>query len=178
MTSFWLWVCAGCAASAAVGFSFTRFAVASLPKFHAVDPGSIPVWGEMPEGIRSPEPAAAVVSVVRERPAAARRDPPGEPSAPVVSAAPRPHVTPRKTAVAKRRAAPTRMPAPTAPEPEAAKLALWARQIRAGERKMSIATDGCRVTWNRTCKHGHPTWLVRLGYLERPRPPYPRHTPR
>jgi hypothetical protein len=58
-----------------------------------------------------------------------------------------------------------RPPAPTAPEPEREKLELWARQIRAGERKMSVATDGCRVTWNRTCKHGHPTWLVHLGYL-------------
>jgi hypothetical protein len=57
-------------------------------------------------------------------------------------------------------------------------LALWARQIKAGERKMTIATDGCRVTWSRTCKHGHPSWLVRLGYLKRPRPPVARHTPR
>ena len=47
------------------------------------------------------------------------------------------------------------------------KLALWASQVKAGERKMSIATDGCRVTWNRTCKHGHPSWLVHLGYLRR-----------
>jgi hypothetical protein len=51
------------------------------------------------------------------------------------------------------------------PEPAPEKLELWARQIRAGERKMSLATDGCRVTWNRRCKHGHPTWLVELGYL-------------
>ena len=53
---------------------------------------------------------------------------------------------------------------------------LWARQIKAGERKMSIATDGCRVTWNRTCKHGHPSWLVHLGYLKRHQ--LPRHNPR
>jgi hypothetical protein len=59
-------------------------------------------------------------------------------------------------------------PAPTTPQPQAEKLALWARQIQTGQRKMSIATDGCRVTWNRTCKHGHPSWLVHLGYV-RPR---------
>jgi hypothetical protein len=62
-------------------------------------------------------------------------------------------------------AAPHPYPAPTAPEPDPAKLALWARQVKAGERKMSLATDGCRVTWDRRCKHGHPTWLVQLGYL-------------
>jgi hypothetical protein len=58
-----------------------------------------------------------------------------------------------------------RPPAPTTLEPDHEKLELWAGQIRAGERKMSVATDGCRVTWNRTCKHGHPTWLVHLGYV-------------
>ena len=56
--------------------------------------------------------------------------------------------------------------APTAPEPPARQLRMWARQVESGERKMSIATDGCRVTWNRHCKHGHPSWLVHLGYLE------------
>jgi hypothetical protein len=56
-------------------------------------------------------------------------------------------------------------PVPSGPQPESEKLELWARQIKAGERKMSVATDGCRVTWNRTCKHGHSTWLVYLGYL-------------
>ena len=60
--------------------------------------------------------------------------------------------------------------APTAPEPPARQLRMWARQVESGERKMSIATDGCRVTWDRLCKHGHPSWLVHLGYL-RARPP-------
>jgi hypothetical protein len=46
-------------------------------------------------------------------------------------------------------------------------LALWASQVEAGTRKMSIATDGCRVTWNRVCKHGHPSWLIHLDYLSR-----------
>jgi hypothetical protein len=57
-------------------------------------------------------------------------------------------------------------------------LILWSRQVTAGERKMSLATDGCRVTWDRTCRHGHPTWLVHLGYLECTRAPLERHTPR
>ena len=85
-----------------------------------------------------------------------------------------------RAAPPRRRAAavkPEPAPAPTAPRPEAEKLALWARQVVAGERKMSVATDGCRVTWNRTCKHGHPTWLVYLGYLKRREPPK-RHNPR
>jgi hypothetical protein len=56
-------------------------------------------------------------------------------------------------------------PLPTAEQPSRQKLAIWAGQVKAGERKMSVATDGCRVTWNRTCKHGHPSWLVALGYL-------------
>jgi hypothetical protein len=60
---------------------------------------------------------------------------------------------------------PADLPAPSVPPPDLEKLELWARQINAGDRKMSVATDGCRVTWNRTCKHGHPTWLVYLGYL-------------
>jgi hypothetical protein len=68
-------------------------------------------------------------------------------------------------------------PVPTATRPESAKLALWARQVKAGERTMTVATDGCRVTWNRTCRHGHPSWLVYLAYLKR-RPAPKRHNPR
>jgi hypothetical protein len=57
-------------------------------------------------------------------------------------------------------------PRPTVERPDAEMLALWASQIAAGTRKMTVATDGCRVTWNRTCRHGHPSWLVYLDYLE------------
>jgi hypothetical protein len=57
------------------------------------------------------------------------------------------------------------VPEPTAAAPPVAKLILRASQVKAGTRKMSIATDGCRVTWNRSCKHGHPSWLVHLRYL-------------
>ncbi len=159
--TFWLWVCFGCAASAAAGFTFTRFAVASRPQFRAADAVSIPVRAELPE------------DVVRLPRADLMPEPPVEPPA----AEPRQRAT-RTRAPATVRAAATRTPPPTAPRPDAEKLALWARQIKAGERKMTIATDGCRVTWNRTCKHGHPSWLVRLGYLKRPRPPKARPTPR
>jgi hypothetical protein len=31
---------------------------------------------------------------------------------------------------------------------------------------MTVATDGCRVTWIRSCKHGHPRSLVYLDYLD------------
>lgn len=27
------------------------------------------------------------------------------------------------------------------------------------------ATDGCRVEPDGKCPHGHPSWLVKLGYL-------------
>ena len=27
------------------------------------------------------------------------------------------------------------------------------------------ATDGCRVEPDGTCPHGHPSWLVKLGYI-------------
>jgi hypothetical protein len=143
MTTFWLWVGAGCAFSALFGFSAVRFAPRLL-KARAVDPASTPVW-ELPP-TPAQEPVAAAATTIREPPPAS--------------------------------AAPRRPRAPTAPEPKSKKLALWAHQIKAGERKMSIATDGCRVTWNRTCKHGHPSWLVHLGYLEPAPPPPKRDTPR
>jgi hypothetical protein len=54
---------------------------------------------------------------------------------------------------------------PTAPQPGDELLELWTVQVEDGARKMSIATDGCRVTWNRRCKHGHAAWVVHLSYL-------------
>jgi hypothetical protein len=57
------------------------------------------------------------------------------------------------------------LPAPSVVQPDDRRLALWAREVAAGTRKMSLATDGCRVTWNRRCKHGHPSWLVYLEYI-------------
>lgn len=149
MTPFWLWVGAGCVACGLAGFSTVRLAARRL----------MAVPQEAPQATRSATPPTATVDASAS---AVRARPPGP-------AAPRT----RKIALAKATPAPT----PTADRPEAEKLALWARQVRAGERKMSVATDGCRVTWNRVCKHGHPSWLVHLGYLK-PRPPLERHTPR
>ena len=56
-------------------------------------------------------------------------------------------------------------PEPTGDRPDDQMLALWASQVVAGARKMTVATDGCRVTWNRSCKHGHPSWIVYLDYV-------------
>ena len=77
-------------------------------------------------------------------------------------------VAPARVPRAPSRPAPRRratVSGPTAPQPDQRLLALWASQVEAGTRKMSVATDGCRVTWNRVCKHGHPTWLVYLHYV-------------
>ena len=50
-------------------------------------------------------------------------------------------------------------PTPTSEEPDAETLeALWLTG-------RSIATDGCPVAPNATCVHGHPSWLLRLGFL-------------
>ena len=147
---FWLWVSAGCAVSGLAGFSAVRFAGRGLST-------DIPE-AAMPTRL---EPARTVISVAAAP--AVERVRPTRPAAPRA----------KKAAVAE--AAPA--PAPTAARPEAAKLALWARQVKAGERRMTIATDGCRVTWNRACKHGHPSWLVHLGYLKR-QPSPKRHNPR
>jgi hypothetical protein len=151
MTLYWLWVSAGCAASGLFGFSAVRLGARRLwtEDTAAQAPENEQAWPPQPQA-----PEIVPVPALRERPAspAARRMP---------------------KAGAGRQPAPE----PTGPRPEAAKLALWARQVRAGERKMSIATDGCRVTWNRTCKHGYPSWLVHLGYLKRHHH-LPRHNPR
>jgi hypothetical protein len=169
MTTFWLCVTAGCALSALFGFTAVRLgarklgagawiveepaqAAPQLPRpavlaLTAIDLGAAPVLIEV-----APAPVEA-------RPA------PERPKAPVER-------SPTKAPEAVQAPAPT----PTNDRPDAKKLALWARQVKSGERKMSIATDGCRVTWNRTCRHGHPSWLVHLGYLKRYQ--LPRHTPR
>jgi hypothetical protein len=151
MMLFWFWVTAGCATCALLGFSAVRFGARRLERERMAVP---PLARELPRPSEPPAPRrVARAAVPRERPA--------------TRAAPR-----RSRAVARPEAA----PAPTSPQPEAEKLALWARQVKAGERTMSIATDGCRVTWNRTCKHGHPSWLVHLGYLKLHH--LQRHTPR
>jgi hypothetical protein len=153
MTLFWLWVIAGCATCGLLGFSAVQFGARRLERearaefpSPAVREFSLPLQPQAPRTVASSP-------LLRDR-------------APIL-AAPR-----RRKSVAR----PQSAPEPTGPPPEAAKLVLWARQVKAGERKMSIATDGCRVTWNRTCKHGHPSWLVHLGYLKLHH--LQRHTPR
>ena len=159
MTLFWLWVGAGCAASAAGGFSAVRFVV---PKLRRAAEGRRALPAEphvhaRPHGPEKPV-GSARAPVTRSR------------AASPVRKAPR-RATPKRAAPAASPARPGTIAAGglasvvTVQAPDAAKLTLWARQVVAGERKMSMATDGCRVTWNRVCKHGHPTWLVHLGYL-------------
>jgi hypothetical protein len=196
VTSFWIWIAAGCACSALFGFSVVRFGarignlrevVESPPPVPVSRERALPTLAEeapppptlteepLPPPTLAEEPSlplalaedsAATPTVVRERPAPRRRR--AQPDRALLLSVP--DLAPKMRA---------RSPlAPTAPEPEGEKLALWARQIKGGERKMSVATDGCRVTWNRTCKHHHPSWLVYLGYLEPGPPPPKRHTPR
>jgi hypothetical protein len=152
VTPFWLWVSMGCALSALLGFSAVRFAI---PELQAVA-------GRVLERSPAPEPEpelpapvlVASVTAVVER---AERPPPGS-VGPATA----------RTETMRRRAAVSRpAPAPNVPRPDADKLALWARQVRDGERTFTLATDGCRVTWNRRCKHGHPSWLVHLGLAPR-----------
>jgi hypothetical protein len=165
-TPFWLWVGVGCAMSALFGFSVVRLGARKLGT-DAWYGGEDIAQRELP----SPRPVVLAVPVF-------------DLAAPAVTADVHPvHEHPQRAEPPVRRASATKAaavqappPAPTTARPDARKLALWARQVKAGERKMSIATDGCRVTWNRTCKHGHPSWLVHLGYLKRHQ--LPRHNPR
>jgi hypothetical protein len=162
MTSFWVWVSAGCALSALFGFSAVRLGARKL--------GGGPWLLEEPARTtpQLPRPAVFTLPAIDA----------GVPPAPVqVRPAPERLESRVESPAAKAaEAVQAPAPAPTGDRPEAKKLALWARQVKAGERKMSLATDGCRVTWNRTCKHGHPSWLVHLGYLKRHQ--LPRHNPR
>lgn len=148
MTPFWLWVGMGCMLSGLLGFSAVRFAVPGLQAAARERPR--PAARE----VEAPIAVASTPAVV-ERP---ERPPPGS-----VGPAPR-----APTEATRRRAALERpAPPPTVARPEADKLALWARQVRDGERTFTLATDGCRVTWNRRCKHGHRSWLVHLGLAPR-----------
>lgn len=159
MTLYWLlWVSAGCVACGLAGFSTVRYGRHKL------------LTGEREEAGRSAAPRPRAPAVIASAAAVHERVP--QRVAPQPGA--RPAVTRPKHVAA---ATTVPAPAPTAARPEAEQLALWARQVKAGERKLSIATDGCRVTWNRTCKHGHPSWLVHLGYLKR-RPGLKRQNPR
>jgi hypothetical protein len=158
---FWIWVSAGCALCGLAGFSTARLGTRKLL-----------ASGERER--RPREDAARLRMPLAAATAAPVREPAPRTAAPRGAAPPRRPRVARSTGPSATSSPP---PAPTSERPEPARLALWARQVKAGERKMSIATDGCRVTWNRTCKHGHPSWLVYLGYLKRVPSPK-RHNPR
>lgn len=49
-------------------------------------------------------------------------------------------------------------PTPTVDEPDGEQLEQW---IMAG---VCEATDGCMVKLDETCSHGHPSWLLRMGW--------------
>jgi hypothetical protein len=182
MTFFWLWVSAGCLACALIGFSMVRLGADLLEgdAWHVPEPEQ-----ELPEPPATGVPEFFVVPPEVLEPSAR---PPLRPAQTHTGARqPATPPQPRRARPAESRSVQTTHKAqtngtpksvltPTAPRPDAEKLALWTRQIKAGKRQMSVATDGCRVTWNRTCKHGHPTWLVHLGYLRRSH--LQRHNPR
>ena len=159
MTPFWLWVGIGCAFSALSGFSIVRYGVPGLRALAVPGAGHAPARAQQASSVVASPPA------VEHEPL-----PVGE----VVRIAVPP---PRPAGAKKRRPAVARAAAPTTARPEADKLELWARQVRDGRRTFSLATDGCRVTWDRRCKHGHPSWLVHLGLLT-PREMPARQRPR
>jgi hypothetical protein len=50
-------------------------------------------------------------------------------------------------------------PEPTEPEPDIEQIELWITD------SVVDATDGCRVEPDGICPHGHPSWLMYLGYI-------------
>lgn len=50
-------------------------------------------------------------------------------------------------------------PAPTVPEPDFVTLASFLFEAAAE------STDGCLVEPDGICRHGHPSWLLRLGVI-------------
>jgi hypothetical protein len=187
----WLALAMACALSGALGFSAVRLGMATsrgtagyvrrrpvpvMPSARSgtfpppARPGTLPPPAAAPARAATPPPATtANAGTTRARHSRsvwertipperttrrpARRVPPQEPK-PVPHQRAKP-VPPQRPSA----------PKPTVAQPHERQLALWASQVAAGTRTMSLATDGCRVTWNRRCKHGHPSWLVHLEYL-------------
>ena len=50
-------------------------------------------------------------------------------------------------------------PEPTEEEPDMDQLEEWVFD------SVCDATDGCTVEPDGVCPHGHPSWLLRLGYI-------------
>ena len=50
-------------------------------------------------------------------------------------------------------------PTPEVPEPEMYELEEWVMD------GVAEATDGCRIEPDGVCQHGHPSWLLKLGYI-------------
>ena len=48
---------------------------------------------------------------------------------------------------------------PTTKEPSVKTMARWSELGKAK------ATDGCWTDEDGTCPHGHPSWIVKLGYI-------------
>lgn len=55
--------------------------------------------------------------------------------------------------------APTGYPTPTVDEPSLDEIMEWSND------GMCETTDGCMVEPDGTCEHGHPSWMLYLGYI-------------
>ncbi len=52
-----------------------------------------------------------------------------------------------------------KLPMPTTKRPTVERLKKWMREC------YSCTTDGCRVEPDGWCMHGHPSWLLYLGFI-------------
>ena len=53
----------------------------------------------------------------------------------------------------------SKWPTPTRKRPTMRTMERWVYD------GIAKATDGCKVEPDGTCPHGHPSWLLRLGYI-------------
>ena len=54
----------------------------------------------------------------------------------------------------------SKWPKPTTKQPSIKTLEKWVYDI-----EMPKATDGCPIEPDGVCEHGHPSWLLVLGYI-------------
>jgi hypothetical protein len=162
--SHWVWVAAACLLCADAGFLAARLirstsVQARIARYHLSRNRASPQIEQRLRIIEGPPvPADAPAVTPRQRERIPRRRESADTA------------NPRRRPARRRPARPAATLIPTVPRPEDPQVALWASQIEAGRRKMTQATDGCRVTWDRSCRHGHPSWVVHLGYLAPPKP--------